>query len=218
MSSDYMEGGEPSAQEVSRTALSRRQAMRAAVGGAAAVVVWSAPRIEGFSVVPDFASAASCTSSTKNAASWPLSRTGNCCWGSCSAMYCWNNGASIGCNYGCGGNVWGCSSTPTSGNLDIPKNPSGNISLSYALKGGVANSGQSDPTLNMSLNGMDAPFISCTVTVNGSCSGGGNFAGGYNSGALNANTTFAQLNPRCDSINWCNTNASLTISLSCTCA
>lgn len=42
----------------------RRTALKAALGGATVAAVFAAPRIKGFSVAPDYAAAASCTSGT----------------------------------------------------------------------------------------------------------------------------------------------------------
>src|SRR4051794_16986028 len=56
--------------EPNRSRLDRRAAMKAALAGVAAAAVWQAPRIEGLSVAPDVAQAASCTGGT--ATSGPL--------------------------------------------------------------------------------------------------------------------------------------------------
>ena len=58
---------EPERQEaefLSGESIARRQALKAAIGGAAAAAAFVAPRIEGFSIAPDYASAASCTTGT----------------------------------------------------------------------------------------------------------------------------------------------------------
>lgn len=49
-----------------RDALDRRAAMKAALAGAAAAAVWTAPRIEGLSVAPDVAQAQTCTDTVVN--------------------------------------------------------------------------------------------------------------------------------------------------------
>src|SRR4029077_2721851 len=77
--------------------LDRRAAMKAALAGAAAAAVWEAPRIEGLSVAPDVAQAASCTGGTVNsptfsAVSHSVGNLGEVqfCWGALSGTACTN--------------------------------------------------------------------------------------------------------------------------------
>ena len=62
--------------------------MKAALGGVAAAAVWSAPRIEGLSVAPDVAQAASCTGGTATVPTTPpfVSAPGH---HGPSARFCW---------------------------------------------------------------------------------------------------------------------------------
>lgn len=73
-------------------AIARRQALKAAIGGAAAAAVFVAPRIEGFSVAPDYASAASCTSGSGFTSH---DTNGVACLGNGNAGFCgnWTSGA-----------------------------------------------------------------------------------------------------------------------------
>ena len=83
--------------ESEATRLDRRQAMKAALGGAAAAAVFTAPRIEGFSTAPNYASAVTtpaCANANGNATlnktSEPCGFFNNwdCCWGGRNGSTC----------------------------------------------------------------------------------------------------------------------------------
>jgi hypothetical protein len=220
--------------------ISRRRAMKAAVGSGVAAATFVAPRVEGLSIAPDYAAAASGTNATNNAtinATRSNSGTAYYCLVTC-CMLCWNaNGIYTKCaatnctaggpspcqngnsndNYCCGNPV----NHARTGTLTVNKNVGSPITLNYNIWGGV---GQGDPpSLNLTISGIDPPFQSCTVTINGSCN-----AGGFRIENANNNSTFSQtfagnngnigpLAPRCASNpSLCNDNASITISLACT--
>lgn len=71
---------QPKPQDITRTQIERRAALRAALGGAAAAAAFTSPRIQGFSVAPDYA-AASCVSSV-TPTTWPMDFhiSGRRCW------------------------------------------------------------------------------------------------------------------------------------------
>lgn len=203
----------------------RRTAMKAVVAGGVAGAVWSAPRIEGFSLLPDFAAAATCTTAAKNFSGDTNtgfgSRTSNCCYGSCSDMTCWNSGASRDCSGGCFSNNWSCSGTATTGNLNIAKNDGGNLNLAWSIKGPVGSGRQSQlPTLAVTMTGIDPPFISCLVTSNVACNSGTH--SGDASVTFNANATNNSV-PVCTQFQWCGgngtgtSNAAISITMTCTC-
>ena len=179
--------------------LSRRDAIRKAIiGGGVAATVWSAPKIEGFSVAPDYASAASGTSGSKGGTvNSKASRDYNCfCFGFGNACcrVCWGNTNGSNCNGTCGNCTNNCANA-TTGSISFPKNIGPDIALNYAANGDVVNGG----TLNLNLSGIDPPFQHCNVNVSGTC----------NSGAISASTI------RCNGMNCSNGNAAVTISLEC---
>lgn len=216
--------------------LSRRNAMKAAVGGAVAVGAFAAPRIEGFSLVPDYAAAASgddqeltagpIDTATSRALKAPLCQQACCvtCWnGSGAFVQCARATCTCGTHKTCG--------SPTNnaytGSLVANKNsPSGEtIKLDYSLWGPTEGCSNETPALNLALSGIDPPFQSCAIEVTGSCDQG-TFVGGQASTAYTADTTFS-LAPGCtgsivaesppvpDTMR-CAAPARLTIKLSCT--
>lgn len=127
--------------------IDRRRAMQVALGAATAAAVWSAPRVEGFSLAPDYAAAASCTGgsgaqTTKN--------SNNCAAGTTE---CWGNNC-------CGNFAYGA--------VNIP----GGFTLNGVIGGNVNGDNGS---LNMVIAGIDPPFQQCTVNVAGNCNDGGTF-------------------------------------------
>lgn len=132
----------------------RRAALKAALGGAAAGVAWSAPRIEGLSISPDYAQAASCVGAnvifTKNA-------NDDCC----GNQECWGNGSCFACTgNGCGNAGY---------NFNVAPKP-------FVISGNINGSCNGDDgRINITVNGIDPPFQRCTVNVTGNCNDSGSF-------------------------------------------
>lgn len=240
MSADASEAAPEATDGTPEARLNRRRMMQAALAGGAAAAVWSAPRIEGLSIAPDYASAATCTTSSPD-----FGLTATNCWANinvgnlyrCCAI-CWNNtsvyckATFTNCDHGNGGNAnYGCGDSTNNainGSLSINRTGSGAtpLKLDYSIWGGLT-SGDT-PYLNLSFpNAIDPPFQNCAVSVNGSCTGKtflpqpGNNNTTFTQSLVNAGTTIA-LQPRCnntfDSYWQCNgNNATVTITLSCTC-
>jgi hypothetical protein len=206
--------------------------MKLAVGGAVAAGVFVAPRVEGFSLVPDYASAASgedqspeadFTTTTFQAAAGPLCGS-KCC------VTCWNStGVTANCSLStctCGSNKsCGNSSTDAqTGALVVNKNspPGSTINLNYALWGPTEGCSNETPALNMTLAGVSGAFESCDLSVTGSCTVG-TFSGGTSLTPA-ANGVQTVLNPSCtgslgNSVpanSRCPATASVSITLACT--
>ena len=211
--------------------------MKAAVGGAVAAGAFMAPRVEGLSVVPAYASAASgvdasvgdsLSTVTKQANTAPLCLQ-RCC------VTCWN---ATGVNANCAQNTCVCGSPhnkscgveatdKVDGTLTINKNsPAGSsIDLAYSLWGPTEGCSNQTPSLNLALSGIDAPYQSCNVTVTPTCSTG-TAVGGMATTPVNANgpVAGAPLHPGCSGSvtgtgsaqQWCAAPATLTITLACT--
>ncbi len=174
--------------------ITRRRAIQAAVAGAGAVAVWSAPRIEGLSLAQDTAAAASCVSGTWTA-NQPI-----------------QNAGSDAC--------WSATNTPCQQvNLTFAGTGSTDFAVTGALNGSYAAPNQGNGLLNVTVNGIEPPFQSCTVTVNGTCSQGTptqTRVGGTN----NTLTTSGTLTYNANCVNVTNipsSKASLTVAVTCTC-
>lgn len=206
--------------------ISRRSAMQAAVAGGSMAVVWAAPRVEGFSLAPDFAAAASCVSGT-DSATFNTTRyakncnTNNCC----DACVNGTGGNTGGCNFGlCDGS--GCGNTPRTGTLSIPRTGAGaNFDFNYSFLGSAWNGGAN---MNGTLSGVEPPFVNCAIELNGSCAdqgGGGDCSfgtgSGYTKSGNGAASTGIDFNCNgflCRENNRCNNNSvTLSLTLSCTC-
>lgn len=147
--------------------IDRRNAMKIALGGAAAATVWSAPRIEGLSLAPDYAAAASCNATSTGT---QVTRDSINC-GTLGGTECFGN-ACCG-NFGFGTNVSAGSKT-------------------FTLNGNIGGSVNGDNGLvSLTVGNIDPPFQRCNVNValncnnDGSPRGGGNFTFN-NSGTQNA--------------------------------
>jgi hypothetical protein len=139
--------------------ISRRRAIQGAAAGAAAVAVWSAPRIEGLSLAQDTAAAASCTAGNYSS-TLAANGSGNC-WDDLNNNTCTT--------------VALPAFTSNSAHFSVSGNAAGDF--------GPAATGSTTITVN----GIDPPFEPCTVTVSGGCSGGKNFTSNANGGnTLNA--------------------------------
>lgn len=174
--------------------ITRRRAIQAAVAGAGAVAVWSAPRIEGLSLAQDTAAAASCVSGT-----W----TANQPVDNAHAEACWSS-----------------TNTPCQQvNLLFAGTGSTDFAVTGALNGSYAAPNQGNGLLNVTVNGIEPPFQSCTVTVNGTCKQGtpnNNLVSG-NSNTLNTSGTLTY-NANCVNVrNIASATASLTVAVTCTC-
>lgn len=202
--------------------ISRREALRrVAVAGAAAGAVWAAPRIEGMSIAPDYAAAASGNNANKTtpALASSASRGYNCfCFGFGNAccVVCWSGTNGSNCSGAvCGNCTNNCTGTQNT-QLIVPtfNNPNA-ITMNGALSGNVRDA---NAALNLVLNGIDPPFQQCTVAVNGVCNSGSftlnppsGYAGPYNTSP----GTIGPFSPQCSGSDCSNLNASLTINLQC---
>ena len=228
-----------------RIRLSRRAAMKAAVGGAVAAGVFVAPRVEGFSLVPDYASAASgvdgsdadnLSTVTSQAVPGPFCLL-KCC------ITCWN---ATGVSTNCGSTTCACGTNKSCGNetnqatigtLTINKNsPSGSsINLNYKLWGPPEGCTGPPTTQTASLKyvlaGIDDPFQHCDVAVTGTCGPPGTFGDPINGTIPPAHydndpsgTVTVSPAPICTgstitsspAASQCTAAATLTITLSCT--
>jgi len=132
-----------------RGGLDRRSAMKVALGGAVAAAAWSAPRIEGLSLAPDYAAAASCTGGTAG----EITKNSNNC-GYYGDTECFGNNC-------CGS--WGFSA---------------NIASKFTLNGNISGDVSGDNgNVQMTINGIDPPWQRCTVNVGGTCNNA-SFRGG----------------------------------------
>ncbi|MCO5312218.1 MAG: hypothetical protein M9952_04675 [Microthrixaceae bacterium] len=170
-----------------RARLDRRTAMRAALGGAAAGAAFMAPRIDGLSVAPDYAAAA--TACTIGAAGTSVTVNGNSakrtpCWGSRYFALCFGGTPTFN-GSGCGG-AWNCGNTGNwaSGDANgatngIALNLAGS-QLRYAIAGstkqigssGIAKNWTNDSRSHMKINTVASPFNSCSATMSLTCKSG----------------------------------------------
>lgn len=166
--------GEPrgSSSEVSENppsedALARRAALKAALGGTVGAAVWMAPRVEGLSLAPDYAAAASCVGGSAS----QLSKNSIDC-SYYGEQECWGNG---------------CCETYNFSQQSIGSKP---FILNASLSGNVNNDG----TASVTINNIDPPFQRCNVNVVGNCNNGGSFRvgppGGPYSNGNNASRNF----------------------------
>jgi hypothetical protein len=204
--------GEPSG-DANR--LSRRAAMRAAAGGAAAAGVFLAPRLTDATISPAYASAASGEDGsdgiqigtvTQAAPPAPLCLL-KCC------VTCWNT---TGVATTCGGTVCTCGTHKSCGS------PTGN-----SLTGQLS-------VLELDVTGIDPPFQSCTVAVVVDCSAGTEVGGTNGTGGPESPVSVVADGPivsvpppRCSGSlqpqspdrgaqEYCPAPATVTITLSCT--
>jgi len=187
--------------------------MKAALAGVAAAAVWQAPRIEGLSVAPDVAQAASCTGGTvnspvQNAVSHSVGLGINqLCWGGLSGNLCTNRTVTA---------------TIPNNNFGFSVNASGYVQ--NLIAGGTINNG----SLAVTVNGIDPPFQSCFVRINPTATltdcGGGPGSTFFNPDAANTQLNFPNSATQNLAIG-CNTAllsfvnvALVTLTLTCTCA
>ena len=152
-----MQHDAPTESEANR--LDRRQAMKAALGGAAAAAVFTAPRIEGFSTAPNYASAVTtpaCANANGNATlnktsqSCSFLNNWDCCWGGRSGSTC--NPAIVG-------------TTTVTPQVEVP--PYNVPTLEASIAGRLRNDG----SYSLTLNGFDdgKQWNRCVVSVSGDC-------------------------------------------------
>ena len=155
MSETEQEGGaapEPTAAE--RGVIDRRAAMKAALGGAVAAAAWTAPRIEHFSVAPDFAQAATCLPATGS-----VTRTSTVC-----------DAAVIGFTSECYGNCIGiglidCGAAsvtyPTATTGSFPPGVTMTVVYDGFAEGSLP---PGEGTATVTVNGIRSPSQTCNVT------------------------------------------------------
>lgn len=185
MNPDEANAGGPADRDPVR--ISRRRAIKAGAAGAAAVAVWSAPRIEGLSLAQDTAAAASCSPGTYTGAAGGRGRN-NGCWVLPSNVIC-----------GQGPLVWNVAN-------------SADFTVTGTATGSFLN-GNGSTTITV--NGIDPPFQPCDVTINGSCLSPGTFTStpaGVQTLNQDGSVSF---NANCGG--GTNTSATLTVSVTCAC-
>ena len=208
--------------------------MKAAVGGAVAAGVFVAPRVEGFSLVPDYASAASgvdgsdadnLSTVTSQAVPGPFCLL-KCC------VTCWNgtgvstNCASTTCTCGTNKSCGNSTTDVVNGLLSINKNSPGgsSIDLNYKLWGPPEGCSNQNPALTYAISGIDPPFQNCDVAVSMNCATGTPATIATLPYSANTGTITVSPDPTCtgSTINTtnpatarCTSAASLTITLSC---
>lgn len=209
--------------------INRRAAMKTAAAAAAAAAVWSAPRVEGLSFVPDYAAAASCAVPSDSRAATKNATTKACnLAGVISRKICW-------------GNATGSPAIPTintgvatcgSATISFPSlpNPNGGaVGLSASVGGDVYN-GNSNTAVQsansrisgLALTGMGPTVGSCTLDVTGACSTGA-FRAGANANSLGssssevrtANGSFSDVWVKCVGTFNSGQNAAFTLTLTC---
>lgn len=147
----------------SSSEVSRRDALKATLGGAAFAAAWSAPQIEHLSLAPEYAAAASCTGG-----SLVYNKNSNDC-GYYGDTECWGGNC---CN------TVGYNQTIAGNNFNL----SGNI-------GGSVNA--DDGFVNLVVNGIrNTSNQTCTVNVGGNCNNGGNLRIDNQAASNNATKTF----------------------------
>ena len=121
--------------------------MKAALAGAAAAAVWSAPRIEGLSIAPDVAQAASCTTPSPDTTTHAAEIDFNLiqqCWGHLELT----------------DNCTDFTVTRNALNFNIGVRIGGDDGGPIFLGGGF---------VRVTVNGIDPPFQRCTVNVQANC-------------------------------------------------
>lgn len=180
--------------------LDRRAAMKAALVGAGMAATWSAPRVLGLSIAPDYASAASFTHVDAT-----LVDTHPAAWGGVPSIgFCTGapvTGDDIPDDL-CG--IWDAPAV----NLPIPGSAE-SFELGATLKGTVKTNGST----TVSLSGITNNTYSCDVTISGVCDLLANYPVG-NAGTLNGTgtTTLTTSNPTTVHTTTCNGTGDLIVS------
>lgn len=224
--------------------LSRRAAMRAAAGGAAAAGVFLAPRFTGATLAPAYASATSGNDGSDEVELGTVTQAAppaalcllKCC------ITCWNT---TGITTTCGRSVCTCGtnkscgsplSNSLTGQLSVPKAspPSGEIALDYRIWGPTEGCMGQNSELELEVTGIDPPFQACTVAVDVDCSvgteqGGTNGVGGPGAPvavtsdgpivsipAPSCSGSLQPQSPNRGAQEYCPAPATVTITLSCT--
>lgn len=193
-------------EKLSQSQIDRRTAMKAALGGAVVAAAWSAPKIEGLSLSPDYASAASQT--TVN----PVSPGTSAAWfthnsQTAGASRCVGAGSGISCN------TWNA----TQVSYAIPSTTE-SFTLNAALSGQVKNTGSTSVTLS----GVTNANYTCSVNISGNCNeSSGNVYGGNYAFSGGGNYTLSAANPTINSATTCTgsmlfIDSHVTINVACT--
>lgn len=186
--------GTAAAEPTKPSVLDRRTAMKVALGGAAAATVWSAPRIEGLSLVPDYAAAASCNAASS--ATQVTKNSNNC--GTLGSTECFGNN--------CCGN-FGYSANVNAG------------SKTFTLNGNIGGNVNSDNGLvNLTVGNIDPPFQRCNVNVSLNCNNDGSARGGGNFTFNNNGTQSSFIDCQGGgNFNQSDPNAQVRINITCNC-
>ena len=151
------DGSEVEPAEIDRdsTNLGRREAMRVALAGAAAAAAFVAPRVEGFSLAPDYAAAATCSTQTATLTT-VNSRNVYCVACPADNYNCWGND-----NGNCGCNTANVSGSVNAGGTVI----NASVTLRAGANSKTSCSGQ------VVCGGRCIPKGNSTIAVNGILSG-----------------------------------------------
>lgn len=142
-----------------REQIDRRRAMKAALGGAAAAAVFTAPRIEGFSTAPDYASAATvpaCAGGSTTAAN-QHTRATNC--NTSGLPKCWTTGT--------GG--LGCSSCNTGAVSVGPARTLGGVTVNANITGRAHQNASATDGGKLFVTFAGNTNQSCNITLTGKC-------------------------------------------------
>lgn len=184
---EQMDVAQATSTDEERTRLDRRTAMRVALGGAAAGATFMAPRIDGLSVAPDYAAAATaCTigaagtsvnipgpAEKYNLGNWCLNTR---CWGLCFAGGINSNQSGCDMGFNCPNNAGNYDGTNDSNgaNTGVALNLLGS-ELRYAVAGSQKWTGNycgnwsNDSRAHMKINTKASPFNKCEATMSISC-------------------------------------------------
>ncbi len=213
---EQMDVAQATSTDEERTRLDRRTAMRVALGGAAAGATFMAPRIDGLSLAPDYAAAA--TACTVGAAGTSVNIPGparkdtfgvGClsvrCWAMCFAGNVTTSTSACDRGYSCPGNAGNFSNTDPNGTTNgVALNLLGS-ELRYAVAGSQKWTGSycydwsNDSRAHMKINTKASPFNKCEATMSISCNQ--NFNGRMKSKGTDNNNHNDDVN-NSDSISW----------------
>ena len=171
--------------------------MKAALGGVAAAAVWQAPRIEGLSIAPDVAQAATCFPPAPAAASHTSETQIP------FASNCWGNS-----DFGiCGIQVLNLGTAPFTASATIGAGTWGPVP------------GSNNAAINVNVAGLNTTTRRCTVALAGTgCGSGRSFFASPSSVTFGPNTTgtFAAQTWGCNLVP-VGANPTITLTLTCSC-
>jgi hypothetical protein len=192
--------------------IDRRDAMKAALGGAVAAAALSAPSISGFSLAPNFAAAASQCPAGSSVTGTPSTQSRSS--ETCVATKCWGTFSGI-CS--CGNYTF--SLITVNAAAAQYTDPTISVTVGNQVKNNTSNN------LTITLAGFNAgqPFDRCTVTIGGSCSGGSSATPTVDNGLVFGANNFTANNTyngriKCPGSVIQSPNGTVTIAASCRCS